>query len=78
MTGAYIRKDKTAPLWAVLGAPLIGVPLMVGLLALAAPGEAEPATEPNVEFAVEQAEEEVVGSPLEVSPDEPEPAIRRS
>ena len=28
---------KTVPVWAALGAPLIGVPLMIALLAIAAP-----------------------------------------
>ena len=37
----YTKRGDRLPLWAVLGAPLVGVPLMVGLLALAGPdGEA--------------------------------------
>ena len=45
MTHMNLRKDGTPPLWAVLGAPLVGVPLMVGLLALAAPRVEEPTAE---------------------------------
>ncbi|MDH3207270.1 MAG: hypothetical protein OEO79_11695 [Gemmatimonadota bacterium] len=41
-----LKKDRTPPLWAVLGAPLLGVPLMVGLLALVAPRVDEPVAEP--------------------------------
>jgi hypothetical protein len=41
-----LKKQRTPPLWAVLGAPLIGVPLMVGLLALAAQKGDGQASEP--------------------------------
>ena len=46
MTHMNLKKERTPPLWAVLGAPLIGVPIMVGLLALAAPNSNGPTTEP--------------------------------
>lgn len=37
MIHAHIDETKTVPLWAALGAPLLGVPLMVAALALVAP-----------------------------------------
>ena len=46
MTHMNLKKERTPPLWAILGAPLIGVPIMVGLLALAAPDSEGPITEP--------------------------------
>ncbi len=45
MTQKHLDKKKNPPLWAVLGAPLIGVPLMVALIALAAPKQEAPAAE---------------------------------
>jgi len=46
MTKMNLKKERALPLWAVLGAPLIGVPIMVGLLALASPDTQGPSTEP--------------------------------
>ncbi len=34
MIHTHINKEKAVPLWAVIGVPLVGVPLMVALLAL--------------------------------------------
>jgi hypothetical protein len=45
MTQKHLDKKKNPPLWAVLGAPLIGVPLMVALIALGAPKKEAPAAE---------------------------------
>lgn len=53
MTHMNLKKDRTPPLWAVLGAPLIGVPVMVGLLALAAPKAEGAAPEPVASFVTE-------------------------
>lgn len=64
MTHMNLEKDKTPPLWAVLGAPLIGVPIMVGLLALAAPGSTESIPEPVPEAVSEPVLTEPVGSYL--------------
>lgn len=48
MTYRYMKDEKkTLPLWAALAAPVIGVPLMVGLLALASPKAEAPAEEPT-------------------------------
>jgi hypothetical protein len=62
MTHMNLKKEKTPPLWAVLGAPLIGVPLMVGLLALAAPNGEGPTAEPVPA---------VVTEPIDTHPVEP-------
>lgn len=45
MTQKHLDRKKNPPLWAVLGAPLIGVPLMVALIALGAPKQEAPAAE---------------------------------
>lgn len=37
MINARIDDRKAAPAWAAIGAPLIGIPVLVGLLALATP-----------------------------------------
>jgi hypothetical protein len=47
MTYRYMKNEKALPLWAALGAPLVGVPLMVGLLAIATPKAEAPAEEPT-------------------------------
>jgi hypothetical protein len=41
-----MKDEKALPLWAALGAPMIGVPLMVALLAITAPKAEAPAEEP--------------------------------
>ena len=45
MTYRYKKNEHALPLWAALGAPLVGVPLMVGLLSLVAPKAEAPAEE---------------------------------
>jgi hypothetical protein len=56
MLHAHIRKEKAIPWWAVIGAPMVGVPLVVALLALVGPGEPVADQPQDVEFAVEQVE----------------------
>lgn len=53
MTRVRLKKDRSAPLWVVLGAPLVGVPLMVGLLSLVAPQRPATTTGPEIGAAVE-------------------------
>lgn len=55
MEMTYTKAD-TGPLWAVFGAPLVGVPLMVGLLALGSGTTADAAVEAEAGFAVEQVD----------------------
>jgi hypothetical protein len=45
MIQAHINEERAAPLWAAVGVPLLGVPLMVALLALFAPGAHAPSPE---------------------------------
>ena len=60
MTYAQIDKQRAVPWWAIFGAPLVGVPVVVALLALAAP-EQQAVTEQNLDFAAEQVEIDSVG-----------------
>ena len=63
MTQKHLDKTKNPPLWAVLGAPLIGVPLMVALIALGAPKQEAPAAE-QVPAVVAPADTHVVAPVL--------------
>ena len=54
MIQTHLNSNKAVPLWASLGVPLIGVPLMVALLAITAP--AKPATEVEAGADVEKTE----------------------
>lgn len=66
MIRAHIDKDRGIPWWAVVGAPLVGVPALVGLLALIAPGEQATDEPDDVDYAVEQIDEESMsGSMME-------------
>lgn len=56
MTRTYLNEEKAGPLWAVFGAPLVGVPLMVAVLALGSGSTIDTAVEPEVGYAVEQVE----------------------
>ncbi len=56
MNRAYFRNERAVPIWAVIGAPLVGVPLMVALLALSSPKETAPVVEPKAGFTTEQVE----------------------
>jgi hypothetical protein len=67
MEMTYTKADKAGPLWAVLGAPLVGVPLMVGLLALGSGTTADAAVETEAGFAVEQADLASIDRELEGS-----------
>ena len=55
MTGTKIQTERAAPLWAVLGAPLVGVPLMIVLFALSAPAQPAPEAEADTEQVEVQA-----------------------
>ena len=62
MTQMKLTKEHAPPLWAVLGAPLIGVPVMVALLALGAPKAEAPAVETVPAWVTEQVDTHVVES----------------
>ena len=60
MLNAHISERREVPLWAALGAPLIGVPLMVALLALTAPKQETPVDAPEAGATTELVEDQVV------------------
>lgn len=60
MTHIHLNRERRLPLWAVIGAPLIGVPVMVGLLALTAPVVEERAIEPVPAFVAEPVDTHLV------------------
>jgi hypothetical protein len=51
-----LESERAAALWGVFGAPLVGVPIMVGLLTLSSGAGGEPAIELEGDHAVEQVE----------------------
>lgn len=60
MINAHMKNRESAPVWAILGAPLVGIPLLIALLALAHPRaeSLEPGTESMVTIEqIEQIEE---------------------
>lgn len=59
MMSAHIDAKRAVPLWAAFGAPMLGVPLLVGLLALGAPDRAEAngAPEMDATYTIEAVEE---------------------
>ncbi len=68
MMQAHIDQDSAVPWWAAFGAPMIGVPLMILLLALSAPGEAVGTKgEVEAEYMTEQVEVEAIGVAVELS-----------
>ena len=60
MINTHINQKKGAPWWAAVGAPLVGVSLMVALLALASPKEKAPVGEADTGVRAEQVEPQVV------------------
>lgn len=65
MTGTKIDIERAAQLWAVLGAPLVGVPLMIVLLALSAPAQPAPEAEADTEPVEVQAVERTLEARLD-------------
>jgi hypothetical protein len=51
-----VRRNTAGPLWAVFGAPLVGVPLMVALLALGSGPAAETNVDDDAGISVEQVD----------------------
>jgi hypothetical protein len=77
MIHAHIKKEIAVPIWAAIGAPLIGVPLMVALLALAGPTHTEPAPETGVILEVEQVDVRSIEQMIDECADDVEQPLRR-
>lgn len=56
MISAHIDRKSAVPWWAAFGAPLVGVPLLVGLLALGSAGHHAPQPQPETGYKVEQSD----------------------
>ena len=69
MIHAHIDEKKGVPLWASIGVPLLGVPIMVALLALTAPAERAPVGEAEAGVRTEQVEAHTVEQAVEVGND---------
>ena len=65
MIHAHIDNRRAIPWWAALGAPLVGIPLMVALLSLAAPAERAPADTPESVVTIEQVDAQSVDIPID-------------
>ena len=72
MIHAHIAKEKAVPMWAALGVPLIGIPLMVALLALTAPVGGAPTAEPKATVQVERVEARSVDHTVDITLDHKE------
>ena len=59
MLNTHMTKEREVSLWAI-GAPAIGVPLMVALLALTAPKHETPADEADIGTTTEQVARQAV------------------
>ena len=70
-TQAHIDKRSAVPWWAAFGAPLLGVPILVALLALGS-GEATKADVkvPESGYAAEQVDQQSVEAAVELPPEE--------
>ena len=69
MIKAHVDNGSAVPWWAAFGAPLVGVPLLVVLLALGAPKKAQsdPADSAKV-FTTEQVEPQTAKTAAELPP----------
>ena len=65
MIKARIDNRKSIPWWAALGAPLVGIPLLVALLALTAPAEQISAIDEDAVVHSEQLEVQTVEHAVE-------------
>lgn len=75
MTHRYMKKDTALPVWAALIAPLVGVPLMVALVALAAPEKEAPAVDPVPAAVSEPVDTHGVGTVSRDSAPQLEPEL---
>jgi hypothetical protein len=70
MINAHVDNRSAVPWWAAFGAPLLGVPLLVILLALGAPKQARsnPANAPDAYTNTEQVEVAPTRATVELPP----------
>lgn len=70
MLSAHVNDRSAVPWWAAFGAPLVGVPLLVLLLALGSPRKAQSNTTNAVKeyTPTEQVEGKTVQATVEVAP----------
>ena len=61
MLNTLSNERREVPLWAAIGAPLVGVPLLVALLALTAPKQETQVDGAEVSATTEQVEDVSVG-----------------
>ncbi len=61
MLNTHMGERGDVPFWAAIGAPLVGVPLMVALLALTAPKQETPVDGPEAGATTEHVADQAVG-----------------
>ena len=64
----YLNNKSTCPWWAAFGAPLLGVPLLVGLLALGSTGDANAGAGKDVEASYTTEQSEALQASVELPP----------
>jgi len=77
MIHAHIKQERAVPLWAAVGAPLLGIPLMVALLAFLGPTERPADAEPGAAWTTEQLEVLPIDRTLDFDDDCIDSALRR-
>ncbi len=75
MINARINRDRAVPWWAAILAPLVGVPAMVALLALAGPDNAASMGDSETGVTTEQVESEAVNRTLDRRAEEVERSL---
>ncbi len=78
MINAHIDDRKTIPWWAAIGAPLVGIPLLVALLALSAPADRSVISEHDSQLRSEQVDAHAVDLDIEVEVSEAETSLWES
>ncbi|MDX1645938.1 MAG: hypothetical protein R3304_02245 [Longimicrobiales bacterium] len=76
MINPRMKSSSAAPAWVVLGAPLLGVPLLVGLLALAAPGNGPAEVDDEPVVTIETVEDVAGIRPVSCPGPTPESDVR--
>lgn len=64
----YLSNKSACPWWAAFGAPLLGVPLLVGLLALGSAGDAKTGAGNDVEASYTTEQSEALQASIELPP----------